>query len=56
MFTRGFLGMKATQEYAGKHDGIYLTLGKIAASRAEARFIELCKHAEFPEATRLGKN
>ena len=55
MFTRGFLGMKAAQEYAGKHEGI-VTLGKIAASRAEAKFIELCKHAEFPEATRLGKN
>lgn len=54
MFTRGFLGMKAAQEYAGKHEGI-VTLGKIAASRAEAKFIELCKHAEFSRSDTPGK-
>jgi AcrR family transcriptional regulator len=54
MLTRGCLGMKAAQEYAGKHDGI-VELGRIAASRAEVKFIELCKRAKFPEATRLAK-
>jgi AcrR family transcriptional regulator len=54
ILTRGCLGMKAAQEYAGKHEGI-VTLGKIAASRAEVKFIELCKRAGFPEATRLAK-
>jgi AcrR family transcriptional regulator len=52
--TRGCLGMKAAQEYAGKHQGI-ATLGKFAASRAEVKFIELCKRAELPETTRVGK-
>ena len=54
MLTRGCLGMKAAQEYAGKHQGIS-TLGKFAASRAEVKFIELCKSAGFAEATRVGK-
>jgi AcrR family transcriptional regulator len=54
MLTRGCLGMKAAQEFAGKHDGI-VKLGKFAASRAEVKFTELCKRAEFPEAARLGK-
>jgi AcrR family transcriptional regulator len=54
MLTRGCLGMKAAQEFAGKHDRI-VELGRIAASRAEVKFIELCKRAEFPDATRLGK-
>jgi AcrR family transcriptional regulator len=52
--TRGCLGMKAAQEYTGKHQGI-AALGKFAASRAEVKFIELCKRAELPEATRVGK-
>lgn len=52
--TRGCLGMKAAQEFAGKHDGI-VKLAQFAASRAEVKFIELCKRAEFPEATRVAK-
>jgi AcrR family transcriptional regulator len=51
---RGCLGMKAAQEYAGKHERI-ATLGRAAASRAEARFLDLCKQACFPEPMRLAK-
>lgn len=51
---RGCLGMKAAQEYTGKHEGI-VELGKFAASRVEARFVELCKRAGFAEATRVAK-
>lgn len=54
MLTRGCLGMKAAQEFAGKHDGI-VELGKIAASQAQVKFTELCRRAEFPEATRVAK-
>jgi AcrR family transcriptional regulator len=52
--TRGCLGMKAAQEFAGKHDGI-VKLAQFAASRAEVKFTELCKRAEFPEAARVAK-
>src|SRR5246127_2173205 len=40
MLTRGCLGMKAAQEYAGKHDSI-VELGMNATSRGEAKFFEL---------------
>ena len=46
MLTRGCLGMKAAQEFAGKHDGI-VELGIYANSRGETKFVELCKRAGF---------
>jgi AcrR family transcriptional regulator len=52
--TRGCLGIKASQEYAGKHGGI-VALGRRAASNVEERFIELCKRAGFAQSARLGK-
>jgi AcrR family transcriptional regulator len=52
--TRGCLGIKASQEYAGKHEGI-LALGRIAASKVEQRFIELCRRAGFTQPVKLGK-
>ncbi len=54
ILTRGCLGLKAAQEYAGKHEGI-VALGRHAASRAEARFTELCTAAGLAEAEALGK-
>lgn len=54
MLERGCLGMKAAQEYAGKHDGI-VTLGRYAASLGEAKFLELCKKAGYAEPARLAK-
>jgi AcrR family transcriptional regulator len=54
MLTRGCLGMKAAQEYAGKHDGI-VELGRNASSRGESTFLELCKRAGFAEPARLAK-
>jgi AcrR family transcriptional regulator len=54
MLTRGCLGMKAAQEYFGKHDGI-VELGRNASARAEPRFLELCKRAGFAEPARLAK-
>jgi len=52
--TRGCLGMKAAQEYAGKHEGI-VELGRNASSRSESKFLELCKRAGFAEPARLAK-
>jgi AcrR family transcriptional regulator len=54
MLTRGCLGMKAAQEYAGKHDGI-VELGRNASLRGESKFLELCKQAGFAEPARLAK-
>ena len=54
MLERGCLGMKAAQEYAGRHDGI-VTLGRYAASLGEAKFLELCKKAGYAEPARLAK-
>lgn len=54
MLTRGCLGMKAAQEYAGKHDGI-VALGRYAGSLGESKFLELCKRAGFAEPARLAK-
>jgi len=54
MLTRGCLGMKAAQEYAGKHVGI-VALGRCAASLGEAKFLELCKQAGFAEPARVAK-
>jgi AcrR family transcriptional regulator len=52
MLTRGCLGMKAAQEYAGKHEGI-VGLGRSAGSLGESKFLELCKRANFAEPARL---
>jgi AcrR family transcriptional regulator len=54
MLTRGCLGMKAAQEYAGKHDRI-VELGITATSRGETKFLELCEQAGFAEPQRLAK-
>jgi AcrR family transcriptional regulator len=54
MLTRGCLGMKAAQEYAGKHDGI-VELGIAASSRGEVKFLELCRRAGFAKPQRLAK-
>jgi AcrR family transcriptional regulator len=54
MLTRGCLGMKAAQEFAGKHDDI-VDLGRKASLRGETKFLELCKQAGFTEPARLAK-
>jgi AcrR family transcriptional regulator len=54
ILTRGCLGMKAAQEYVGKHDGI-VELGRNASLRAEPKFFELCKRAGFAEPAQLAK-
>jgi AcrR family transcriptional regulator len=54
MLTRGCLGMKAAQEYAGKHADI-VALGRCAASLGETKFLELCKQAGFAEPARVAK-
>ncbi len=54
MLTRGCLGMKAAQEYAGKHEGI-VELGISTNSRGEAKFLELCKRAGLAKPEQLAK-
>jgi len=54
VLTRGCLGMKAAQEYAGKHENI-VELGMYANSLGEAKFLALCKQAGFAEPARLAK-
>lgn len=54
LLTRGCLGMRAAQEYAGKHARI-VELGISANSLGEAKFLELCKRAGFAEPERLAK-
>jgi len=54
MFTRGCLGMKAAQEYTGKHDHI-VKLGIYANSLGEAKFLELCRQAGFAKPGHLAK-
>jgi AcrR family transcriptional regulator len=54
MLTRGCLGMKAAQEYAGK-DADIVALGRCAASLGEAKFLELCEQAGFAEPARVAK-
>lgn len=51
---RGCLGIKASQEYVGKHEGI-ATHGKAAASAVERRFVDMCERADFAEPAKLGK-
>lgn len=54
MLTRGCLGMKAAQEYAGKNDGL-VELGVYANSRGETRFLALCKQAGFVKPAQVAK-
>jgi AcrR family transcriptional regulator len=54
MLTRGCLGVKAAQEYAGK-DADIVALGRCAASLGEAKFLELCKQAGFAQPARVAK-
>ncbi|RTL53554.1 MAG: TetR/AcrR family transcriptional regulator [Bradyrhizobiaceae bacterium] len=51
---RGCLGMKAAQEYAGKHKGI-AGHGKNAARIVEQNFVKLCEEAGFQKPRELGK-
>ena len=48
------LGMRASQEFAGKHDGI-VKLGIHASSRGEMKFLEMCKRAGFAKPQHLAK-
>jgi AcrR family transcriptional regulator len=54
MLTRGCLGMKAAQEFAGKHDGI-VELGIHASSRGEMKFLELCKRVGLAKPQHVAK-
>ena len=54
MLTRGCLGVKAAQEFAGRHADI-VALGRCAASLGETKFLELCKQAGFAEPARVAK-
>lgn len=54
MLTRGCLGMKAAQEFTGKHDGL-VALGVQASSRGEVKFFELCKRAGFARPQHVAK-
>jgi AcrR family transcriptional regulator len=54
MLTRGCLGMKAAQEFSGKHEGI-VELGIQASSRGEVKFLELCKRAGFAKPQHVAK-
>jgi AcrR family transcriptional regulator len=54
MLTRGCLGMKAAQEYVGKHDRI-VELGRDASLRGQVKFLELCKRARFAKPERLAQ-
>jgi hypothetical protein len=51
---RGCLGVKASQEYAGKHEGI-VALGRSAVSNVEERLVGLCKQAGYAQSAKLGK-
>jgi AcrR family transcriptional regulator len=51
---RGCLGIKASQEYIGKHDGI-ASAGKTFAKVVESTFTRLCEKAQFDEPALVGK-
>lgn len=51
---RGCLGIKAAQEYVGKHDGI-AAAGKAFAKVVESTFVRLCEKAGFDEPVLLGR-
>jgi AcrR family transcriptional regulator len=52
--TRGCLGIKASQEYVGKHEGI-AARGKGAAFDVEQRFVDMCERAHFASPAELGR-
>lgn len=52
--TRGCLGIKASQEYIGKHEGI-AAQSKDAAFDVERRFVDMCERAAFANPAELGK-
>jgi AcrR family transcriptional regulator len=52
--TRGCLGIKASQEYVGRHAGI-AAHGERAARRVEQSFVELCERADFDRPKELGR-
>jgi AcrR family transcriptional regulator len=54
MLTRGCLGMKAAQEFTGKHRGI-VELGIEANARGEAKFLELCQQTGLAEPASVAK-
>ena len=54
LLTRGCLGMKAAQEFSGKHEAI-VALGVHANLRGEVKFLELCKRAGFAEPTKVAR-
>ncbi|MCE4226164.1 TetR/AcrR family transcriptional regulator [Methylobacterium sp. C25] len=51
---RGCLGIKASQEFVGKHAGI-MAHGKQVTLRVESVFVELCERAGFTRPAELGK-
>ena len=51
---RGCLGIKASQEYIGKHEGIAAS-GQAIAEFVEGNFVRLCREAGFEKAETLGK-
>lgn len=51
---RGCLGMKAAQEYVGKHKGI-ASHGKNAARTVEQNFVKLCEEGGFSKPAELGR-
>jgi AcrR family transcriptional regulator len=52
--TRGCLGIKAAQEFVGKHAGL-AAHGKRAALYVEQRFVDLCERAGFARPAEVGK-
>ena len=52
--TRGCLGIKAAQEFVGKHAGL-AAHGKHAALYVERRFVELCERAGLARPAEVGK-
>jgi AcrR family transcriptional regulator len=51
---RGCLGIKASQEYVGKHAGL-AEQGRQAALYVERKFVEMCEQAHFVQPAKLGK-
>ena len=52
--TRGCLGIKAAQEYAGRHAGI-AAWGERAAQEVESQFVRLCEQAGVAHPADLGR-
>lgn len=51
---RGCLGIKASQEYVGGHEGIF-TRGKGSAVHVENIFVSICERGRFADPKKLGK-